>query len=401
MEGCPAQASPATVPAALYKERLARARRHNRRAHQCNTVVSQELAADSATVTLECSICLSALHSQPCAFFERNMARTCDHCFHIGCAAQIHWDSNGLGACPLCRAKFDSVRPLPSLIAEPSRWFRCVDIAGEGRLSREQVTKQLLMQFPIEPAKLDVALDAEWPTWDGGRGFLARDDVCTPERGLLAFARAHMGREPTAASHQPAARGSSELQLLVELGADPATAVQLLSRHRSLEAAADAVASSLPSAPARACPSPHATTPSAAPPTSASPPAAPSTAPAPTSAPQRSDEDAPAASRAAVSSQPSPDIRQPVERPGSAAASSLGSHAPTQDGAAPSRRHHAARTAAARTAAAAAATAAAAAAAGPLARAASAVAVVRSVWRGRTQRRASRRSSSLSAGQWA
>jgi len=395
MESCPAQASPTTVPAALYKERLARARRHNRRAHQCNTSVSQELASDAATVTLECSICLSALHSQPCAFFERNMARTCDHCFHIGCAAQIHWDGNGLGACPLCRAKFDSVRPLPSLTAEPSRWFRCIDVAGEGRLSREQVTNVLLMQFPIEPAKLDATLDAEWPTWDGGRGYLARDDVVTPDRGLLAFARAHLGREPTVASHQTAARGGgSELRLLVELGADPATAVQLLSRHRSLEAAADAVASSLPSAPARACASPHATAPSAHPPTSAvSPPAAPSAAPPPTTGPPRADE-ARTASRTAATPQPPPDIRQPVEPPaGSAAASSVGSHSSPQDGAAPSRRRRAVRTAAA---------AAAAAAGRPLARAASAVAVVRSVWRGRAMRRsASRRSSSLSAGQWA
>ncbi len=120
---------------ALYKERLARARRHNSsRKPKGVPCISNDIAASADSgVALECSICLSALHSQPCAFFEQKFCRTCPHVFHLACAAQVQV-LGAASACPLCRAPFDAVRPLPSLHAEPARWFRCANLSGNGRV---------------------------------------------------------------------------------------------------------------------------------------------------------------------------------------------------------------------------------------------------------------------------
>ena len=98
--------------------------------------ISNDIAASADSgVALECSICLSALHSQPCAFFEQKFCRTCPHVFHLACAAQVQV-LGAASACPLCRAPFDAVRPLPSL-GDPQfdelNWgyFRAMRFAGD------------------------------------------------------------------------------------------------------------------------------------------------------------------------------------------------------------------------------------------------------------------------------
>ena len=116
---------------ALYKERLSRARAHNSSKPK-GVVISADIAA-SEGVAAECPICLCALHTLPCAFFESKFRRTCPHIFHMHCAAQIHCtDHAGARNCPLCRAQFDAVRPLPLLHAEQHGQAPALAVPGLG-----------------------------------------------------------------------------------------------------------------------------------------------------------------------------------------------------------------------------------------------------------------------------
>ena len=100
--------------------------------------------------------------------------------------------------CPQCRLPFNNIKEVPVASEDPDGWFFCVDVEGDGRLSRTQVLNVLVSTFPLDWRKTEEALPTLWERWDrDGSGFISRQEFMDPDGGLLAFVRAHLLHLPT------------------------------------------------------------------------------------------------------------------------------------------------------------------------------------------------------------
>jgi Ca2+-binding EF-hand superfamily protein len=143
----------------------------------------------------ECCICFDELHEEPCAAFMLGGRRTCPHLFHEACASDVLRTAQKL--CPVCRHDVDATVRVPDVTADPDGWFGCIDVEGDGLLSRVQVVHVLVSQFPIDQEKLEEALPSLWARWDvSGSGFITRAEFLDTERGLLSFVRRELLHQP-------------------------------------------------------------------------------------------------------------------------------------------------------------------------------------------------------------
>lgn len=194
----------------------------------------------------ECCVCFDDLcDAQPLACFTHNGARTCAHFFHDICARDI-LQSPRSAACPLCRRDVDAKVLVPSVTDDPDGWFACVDVAGDGELSRHEVVSVLVSQFPVDASKLEQALPSLWGRWDvDGTGRVSQADFLDASNGLLAFVRRELLHEtptpaarPAAAQPSPTASDhvgveSSERSVLPEVsGSTAASAVPPFVHHQ-------------------------------------------------------------------------------------------------------------------------------------------------------------------------
>ena len=144
----------------------------------------------------ECCICFDSLHERPSATLTLRGANACPHYFHLECAQELCGHSSM--HCPQCRLPFDNIKEVPLASEDPDGWFFCVDVEGDGRLSRTQVLNVLVTQFPLDWRKTEEALPTLWERWDrDGSGFISRQEFMDPDGGLLAFVRAHLLHLPT------------------------------------------------------------------------------------------------------------------------------------------------------------------------------------------------------------
>ena len=143
----------------------------------------------------ECCICFDDLcNEEPIACFWYAGARTCSHFFHDACAEDVLTSSQK--KCPLCRRDVDAKQLVPDVSADPDGWFRCVDVEGDGRLSRLQVVNVLVSQFPVDQVRLEAALPELWKRWDVGEsGAINQREFVDESRGLLAFVRERLLHE--------------------------------------------------------------------------------------------------------------------------------------------------------------------------------------------------------------
>ncbi len=156
---------------------------------------SERGGASLAQRHAECAVCFEDLCSMPCAVFvDGHARRCCSHFLHEVCARALPTK-----ACPLCRAPFEATRTLPSIRDDPHGWFACVDVEGDGRLSKVQVREALVTQFPLDTSKFDGVIDTLWARWDhDGSGFVSREEFADPDSGLLADVRAQLLKVPRA-----------------------------------------------------------------------------------------------------------------------------------------------------------------------------------------------------------
>ena len=173
----------------------------------------------------ECCICFEYLHEQPqgqlcCGPAQR---AACSHFFHHACALNLLKSNTRTSRqCPVCRASYDRVKPVPQLTADPDGWFAAVDTGGEGYLSRREVLNVLVAQYPVDMEKLEKSFDALWKRWDvTGSGYLTKAEFVHPERGLLNFVRANLLHEPVVAppSPEPSPSDATRSESLEEEGA--------------------------------------------------------------------------------------------------------------------------------------------------------------------------------------
>ena len=86
---------------------------------------------------------------------------------------------------------------VPSLKDDPDAWFRCVDVEGNGQLTRTQVQEVLVTQFPLDVTKFEEAMETLWPRWDHDlSGYVTREEFLSPESGLLSDVRTQLLKMP-------------------------------------------------------------------------------------------------------------------------------------------------------------------------------------------------------------
>lgn len=106
----------------------------------------------------ECVICFEPLHAAPVAVLQREGRRACRHFFHAHCAKACPI-SRG---CPLCRAEYSRVAPVPPLTLAKA-WFQMMDVDQNGRLDQREVLHATAATLPVDCEALEAALLALWP----------------------------------------------------------------------------------------------------------------------------------------------------------------------------------------------------------------------------------------------
>ncbi|KAH9261377.1 hypothetical protein BASA81_000009 [Batrachochytrium salamandrivorans] len=160
------------------------------------------LAALSNAQTLanehnECSICCEEMPLLPSGvLLDKQGKRICRHYLHVKCAEMLI--NSGHNNCPTCRARFDSLQPVPNLETDARRWFQTVDFDGNGKLSKFEVL-DLVKTFlgGMEVSKLEQEFDLFWRRWDrNGDGEISFSELCDPKSGLMADFK-HKFQRPT------------------------------------------------------------------------------------------------------------------------------------------------------------------------------------------------------------
>lgn len=155
----------------------------------CSSEASYASLADDHA---ECPICFEPLcKAQTAVFRDFAGKRVCIHFFHRDCAEQCarsHRD------CPMCRATFADVLPVPDIDGDPIAWYRVCDKDGDGSLNIREVLSILKAQFPVDAAKLERDLPGLWRNWDPSMDGLIQQSEFLEPGGLLAFVRKNFGR---------------------------------------------------------------------------------------------------------------------------------------------------------------------------------------------------------------
>ena len=107
----------------------------------------------------ECCICCEPLCDRPTAVLQQraqggaSSQRTCNHFFHASpCAAHLANGHHGGKTCPVCRAPYSGILPVPSIVDDPEGWFLCVDLNGDGSLSQPEVREVTTPPPPPPPS---------------------------------------------------------------------------------------------------------------------------------------------------------------------------------------------------------------------------------------------------------
>mmetsp|Transcript_21605 Transcript_21605/g.53305 ORF Transcript_21605/g.53305 Transcript_21605/m.53305 type:complete len:324 (-) Transcript_21605:319-1290(-) len=152
-------------------------------------------AASDVTAAVEhaeCCICYDALCDSACSVLSKDGSRICGHFFHSQpCAESLLNGHHGGSTCPICRAEYDGIMPIPEFSVDPRGWFRAVDVDGDGKLSQEEVREVIKALMPLDWRRLENELPALWDMWDAdGSGYLEEHEL----NELILFMKLHIPR---------------------------------------------------------------------------------------------------------------------------------------------------------------------------------------------------------------
>lgn len=82
---------------------------------------------------------------------------------YLACAMSI---AEHNPTCPVCRAPFTFVLPVPSPRDDPAGWFAAVDVDGDGKLSPPEVLEVLRAQLQCDWHAMAEELPKLWRRWD-------------------------------------------------------------------------------------------------------------------------------------------------------------------------------------------------------------------------------------------
>ena len=147
----------------------------------------------------ECAVCFDPLCSQRTAVLtqehgrgmRKERTRSCAHFFHLACANELRVHHS---QCPICRAPFNGVLPVPSPETDPDGWFAAVDVDGDGRLSPSEVLEALRAQIRCDWHAIERQLPKMWRKWDiNGDGYVEKNELVS-RGGLIEYVTKHFPR---------------------------------------------------------------------------------------------------------------------------------------------------------------------------------------------------------------
>eukprot|EP00620_Florenciella_sp_RCC1587_P020677 CAMPEP_0182577580 /NCGR_PEP_ID=MMETSP1324-20130603/38231_1 /TAXON_ID=236786 /ORGANISM="Florenciella sp., Strain RCC1587" /LENGTH=165 /DNA_ID=CAMNT_0024793421 /DNA_START=80 /DNA_END=574 /DNA_ORIENTATION=+ len=87
----------------------------------------------------------------------------------------------------MCNQAFEKVESVPDALDEPKKWFKLVDLDGNGTLSQKEVVEVLKAQLPIDADDLEESFGQLWNSWDKDKcGELSYDELMS-HNGLLSY----------------------------------------------------------------------------------------------------------------------------------------------------------------------------------------------------------------------
>ena len=136
---------------------------------------------------MDCCVCLEPMHSRRRGFLTAVVhfddepvasRRVCRHVFHEECAKCIltTGGSGGGSRCPLCRAPFNHVEPVPKL-DDNERWFTAADVNRDNRLSLHEISEMMAAStnLPSDRIMRAVSETKLWDEWDVNKsGYIER-----------------------------------------------------------------------------------------------------------------------------------------------------------------------------------------------------------------------------------
>ena len=144
----------------------------------------------------ECAVCFDPLCAQRTAVLtqehgrgmRKERTRSCAHFFHLACANELRVHH---AKCPICRAPFNGVLPVPSPGEDPDGWFAAVDVDGDGRLSPSEVLEALRAQIRCDWHAIERQLPKLWRRWDiNGDGYVEKNELVS-RGGLIEYVTKH------------------------------------------------------------------------------------------------------------------------------------------------------------------------------------------------------------------
>jgi len=119
---------------------------------------------------------------------RKERTRSCAHFFHLACANELRVHHS---QCPICRAPFNGVLPVPSPGEDPDGWFAAVDVDGDGRLSPSEVLEALRAQIRCDWHAIERQLPKMWRKWDiNGDGYVEKNELVS-RGGLIEYVTKH------------------------------------------------------------------------------------------------------------------------------------------------------------------------------------------------------------------
>eukprot|EP00755_Sulcionema_specki_P031063 Sspe_Gene.95836::Locus_68150_Transcript_1_1_Confidence_1.000_Length_1078::g.95836::m.95836 len=143
------------------------------------------LGGEAAIEHAECPICFEPQCIHPVAvFLNPSGRRLCQHYFHYQCVQALPDN-----LCPMCRRPISEIRQLPDPIESTAEWFTLVDCAGDGRLSKKEVTAALKACLNVDESRVGPVVEEKWEQWDPNKsGYIERGDIHL----ALVFIKSHL-----------------------------------------------------------------------------------------------------------------------------------------------------------------------------------------------------------------
>ena len=155
------------------------------------TASTRQIGAVAASHA-ECPICFEPLHKNPSGvFLDAQGHRASRYFYHLAAAQQ--WLDLGNNAEPVTRNPIARVVRVPSVLENPSEWFRVVDGDGNGRLDKTELLEALKAQLPLDLRSLDQAAENGqlWAQWDpDGSGSIEESELSV-HGGIIDYIRSH------------------------------------------------------------------------------------------------------------------------------------------------------------------------------------------------------------------